>query len=268
METQSLIPESGSKVKLADYNADFVGGYDKESAKVERAPLEERLDVLQEILYAQGAKALLIVLQGMDTAGKDGTIKKVFEVVNPQGISVTSFKAPTENELARDFLWRVHALVPPKGQIGIFNRSHYEDVLVVRVEKLAPREVWQARYEHINNFEKLLADTGTHVLKFFLHISRDEQRRRLEARLQNSNKTWKFNKDDLKAREKWDDYHDAYEDVFRLTNTPNAPWHIVPANNKWYRNLVITRAIVEAMESMDLAFPKPEKNLDDVEIPE
>jgi PPK2 family polyphosphate:nucleotide phosphotransferase len=223
---------------------------------------------LQERLYAEGQQSLLIVLQAMDAGGKDGTIKRVFEGVNPQGVHVANFKQPTEKELAHDFLWRVHRQVPPTGMIGIFNRSHYEDVLIVRVNNLVPESIWRARYDHINNFERLLADSGTRILKFYLHIDKKEQKERFQARLDNPDKHWKFNLGDLPVREQWDDYMRAFEDAITQCHTEAAPWHIVPANHKWYRNLVICRTIVETLEAMNPQFPPPEDNLDDVTIPD
>ncbi len=257
-----------SKVNLADHDPEYTAKYSKKDARDETDKLQERMAVLQEMLYAQGKHALLIVLQAMDAGGKDGTIKKVFEPVNPLGILVTSFKAPTLEELSHDFLWRVHRRTPGKGYIGIFNRSHYEDVLIVRVNNLVPREVWEARYEQINQFERILHENGTHILKFFLHISKDEQKKRFQERLDNPEKQWKFSLGDLPVREKWDDYMKAYGDVLTKCNTEYAPWHTVPANNKWYRDLVVTKAIVEKMEAMGLAYPEPEANLDGVVIPD
>jgi PPK2 family polyphosphate:nucleotide phosphotransferase len=266
MAKQRLIP--GSKVKLTDYDPDFADGWTQEDAKPEKKRLEERLAELQNMLYAQAEHSLLIVLQAMDAGGKDGTIKKVFDAVNPQGVVVTSFKQPTPIDLAHDFLWRIHPHAPAKGYISIFNRSHYEDVLVVRVNNLVPSEVWEKRYDHINNFERLLADGGTKILKFFLHISKEEQRKRFEARLQEPHKRWKFSLGDLPVREQWDDYMEAYEAALERTNTDYAPWHIIPANNKWYRNFVIARVIVETLDAMNLKYPEPEDNLDDVKIPD
>jgi PPK2 family polyphosphate:nucleotide phosphotransferase len=268
MAKQPLVPKPHSEVKLKDYDPGYLNGYEKEAAKEERQKLEVRLTDLQERLYAQGTQSLLIVLQAMDAGGKDGTIKRVFSVVNPQGVQVTSFKAPTPQELAHDFLWRVHMNTPAKGYIGIFNRSHYEDVLIVRVEKLVPHDVLEKRYDHINNFERLLADNGTRILKFFLHISKEEQKERFESRLKEPHKRWKFSKGDLAVREKWEQYMDAYEDALQKCNTSYAPWHIVPANHKWYRDLVITRTIVETMDDMKLEFPQPEEGLDDIVIPD
>ncbi len=268
MANQLVVPQPGSKVCLKDYDPDYHEDYDKKSANKETDRLQERMQALQEMLYAQGAQALLIVLQAMDAGGKDGTIKKVFEGINPQGVRVTSFKAPTPEELAHDFLWRVHQHTPPKGFISIFNRSHYEDVLVVRVNNLVPRDVWRTRYQQINHFERLLADSGTRILKFYLHISKEEQKERLQARLNTPDKRWKFSIGDLPVRERWDDYMDAYEAALTRCNTEYAPWHIVPANYKWYRDLVVTRAIVQTMEDMKLAYPPPEEGLDAVIIPD
>lgn len=268
MAKQPLIPDRDKKVKLEDYDPGYTGKYDKDSAKAELEDWQKRLSELQEKLYAQSMQSVLIVLQAMDSGGKDGTIKHVFDAANPQGVRVTSFKAPSEIELAHDFLWRVHQQVPKQGMIGIFNRSHYEDVLVVRVNKLVPEKTWKARYDHINNFERLLVDNGTLVLKFFLHISKEEQKERFTERLTNPEKHWKFSRGDLVVREKWDDYMRAYESVFEKTNTDYAPWHIIPANRKWYRNLVITQTIVEAMDKMGLEYPPAEPDLDQVVIPD
>jgi len=268
MPEQLIVPPPGNKVRLKDYDPDFHEDYDKKSANKETDRLQKRMQTLQEMLYAEGKQSLLIVLQAMDAGGKDGTIKKVFEGVNPQGIRVTSFKAPTPIELAHDFLWRIHQHTPPKGYIGIFNRSHYEDVLVVRVNNLVPPEVWQKRYEQMNHFERLLSDCGTRILKFYLHISKEEQKERLQARLDNPDKSWKFSMGDLPVRNQWDDYMEAYEAILTRCNTDYAPWHIVPANRKWYRDLVVTRAIVQAMEDMELAYPPPEDRLDKVVIPD
>lgn len=268
MAKQSLIPPFGEKVKFKNFNPDYTGSITKEDAQREIEGLEERFADLQEKLYAQHTQSLLVVLQAMDAGGKDGTIKHVFQSVNPQGVRVTSFKQPSPDDLAHDFLWRIHPHVPPKGYIGIFNRSHYEDVLVVRVAKLAPRDVWEKRYEQINAFERLLAESGTRILKFFLHISKDEQRERFQARLDDPTKRWKFSTGDIPVREQWDDYMKAYEVAISRCNTEYAPWHIVPANQKWYRNLVVMRAIVKTLEAMKVAYPEPEENLDSVVIPD
>jgi len=232
---------------------EFGGG--KKAARKELREIGEKLGELQARLYAEGRRALLIVLQGMDTAGKDGTIRHVFSMVNPQGVRVTSFKKPSHLELAHDYLWRVHAHAPARGEIGIFNRSHYEDVLVVRVHNLVPPEVWGRRYDHINAFEKLLADEGTRIVKFFLHISKEEQKERLEARLQNPRKNWKFNPADLEERKRWDEYTAAYREALRRTSTDYAPWHAVPADRKWQRNLIVARVLLQTLEEMDPQYP-------------
>ena len=247
----------GSKVKLAEIDSDDTGDYrtnDKGKAEAEEdtKPLLQRLRQLQERLYAASTQTLLIVLQAMDTGGKDGTIKNVMSGVNPQGCRVASFKVPTAPELAHDFLWRVHHEVPPKGHIGIFNRSHYEDVLVTRVHGQITDKLAQQRFVHINNFEKLLAQSSTTVLKFFLHISKDEQRKRLEARLRDPEKQWKFNTNDLEERKLWSEYQAAHESAIAATSTEYAPWYVVPANHKWYRNLVVASTVVATMEGMKL----------------
>ena len=231
----------------------FGGG--KKAARKELAQLAQRLGELQARLYAEGRQALLIVLQGMDTSGKDGTIRHVFRAVNPQGVRVTSFKQPTALELAHDYLWRVHRHVPARGEIGIFNRSHYEDVLVVRVHDLVPPQIWGRRYDHINAFEQRLADEGTRIVKFFLHISKEEQKKRLEARLQNPKKHWKFNPSDLSERKLWDAYTEAYRAVLGRTSTAAAPWYAVPADRKWQRNLIVAQVLVNALEAMDPQYP-------------
>jgi PPK2 family polyphosphate:nucleotide phosphotransferase len=228
--------------------------------------LNDRLEALQELFYAEGKHKLLIVLQGLDTAGKDGTIRHVFEGVNPQGVKVAGFKVPTKRELAHDYLWRVHKQTPGSGEIVIFNRSHYEDVLVVRVHELVPPEVWSRRYHHINEFERLLADEGTTILKFYLHIDLDEQKERLQDRLDEPDKHWKFNPGDLEERQLWPQYTAAYEDVLSKTSTDWAPWYIIPANRKWYRNLVISTIIIQTLESLDMCFPEPDFDPADIQI--
>jgi PPK2 family polyphosphate:nucleotide phosphotransferase len=268
MAKQLLIPPFGEQIKLSDYDPDYDEGLTKDEGKALEVELEARLAELQEMLFAQGKHALLVVFQAMDAGGKDGAIKKVFDSANPQGVRVASFKVPTPEELSHDFLWRIHQRVPPKGYIGIFNRSHYEDVLVVRVNEIVPPDVWRKRYKQINEFEQLIAETGTRILKFYLHISKDEQRERLQARLDDPSKHWKFSPGDLPVRERWDDYMEAYEDAISHCNAPHAPWHIVPANKKWYRDLVITRAIVQALEGMKLAFPEPDFDPKTIVIPD
>lgn len=263
-----LIPPIGKRVHLADYDPDEKGDLDKDTARKQLDKLQDRLEALQEMLYAQSRSSLLIVLQAMDAGGKDGTIEAIFEGINPQGVRVTSFKAPTDEELRHDFLWRIHHHTPPRGYIGVFNRSHYEDVLIVRVNKLVPEQVWSKRYDHINAFEKLLHDSGTRILKFYLHVSKDEQKERFQSRLDDPNKHWKFASGDLAVREQWDAYIKAYEDALTHCNTAYAPWHIIPANRKWYRNVLIMQTIVETLEGMGLAYPPAEKGLDKITIPD
>jgi PPK2 family polyphosphate:nucleotide phosphotransferase len=225
-----------------------------------------RLEALQELLYAEQKHKVLVVLQAMDTGGKDGTIRHVFEGVNPQGVRVASFKVPTQEEMAHDYLWRVHKQTPGRGKIVIFNRSHYEDVLVVRVHELVPKKVWSKRYDQINAFERTLAEEGTTILKFFLHIDLEEQKQRLQARLDEPNKRWKFSKGDLKERKLWPMYMHAYEDVLSKTSTDWAPWYVIPANRKWYRNMVIATTLIETLEGLNMSYPQPEEGLDDVVI--
>ncbi len=236
------------KIKLKDFDPDEDAGLSREEAEMQTEKLCAELTELQTLLYAAGDQSVLIVLQGRDTSGKDGTIRVVMGPLNSLGCNVASFKVPTEQELAHDFLWRVHQQTPGKGEITIFNRSHYEDVLVVRVHNFARKNVWKARYEHINNFENLLADSNTIVLKFYLHISKKEQEERLLEREQDAAKAWKLSVGDWKERELWDEYTAAYEDAINKCSTKNAPWHIVPANNKWFRNLAVAEAIVEALK--------------------
>ncbi len=239
---------AGSKVKLKDYNPDYMDKHsDRTSADQEVQALSNELSELQELLFAAQQQSLLVVLQGMDTSGKDGTIRHVLSHVNPQGCDVYSFKAPTQEELAHDFLWRVHKVIPGKGVLGIFNRSHYEDVLVARVQNLVPEKVWSHRYQQINNFEQLLAENEMIILKFYLHISYDEQEKRLQAREQDKDKAWKISAEDWEDRKYWKDYEQAYEDALSKCSTDKAPWYIVPANHKWYRNLAVAHTIVNAM---------------------
>jgi PPK2 family polyphosphate:nucleotide phosphotransferase len=257
----------GRPLRLDSADAEETGGYRKNEegkakAQAATAELVAKLDRLQERLYANGSRALLIVLQGMDTSGKDGTIKSVMSGVNPQGCKVVSFKAPSTKELAYDFLWRVHQEVPPKGFIGIFNRSHYEDVLITRVHGWVSKKDVRRRFEQIREFEQLLVESGTAILKFFLHISKDEQKERLEARIRNPEKRWKFNEGDLEERKLWEPYMKAFKDMLSATSTAYAPWYVVPADHKWYRNLVVARVVVEALESMRLKTPPPPADVD------
>lgn len=234
---------------------------DRDEAEAEFRALRDELIELQRRLYAEDKHKVLIILQAMDAGGKDGTIRNVFRGVNPQGVRVTSFKVPSKLELAHDFLWRVHNVVPPRGLIGVFNRSHYEDVLVVRVHNIVPESVWRPRYEHINNFEKLLAETGTKIIKFYLHISKEEQRERFQSRLDEPEKNWKFSLEDLEKRKLWGDYMAAFEEMLFQTTTPWAPWYVIPADQKWYRNLAITSVIVQTIKELDPQYPRSEQDL-------
>jgi len=238
----------------------------KAEGKSRLRELNRELEALQELLYAEGKQKILIVLQAMDTGGKDGTIRHVFEGVNPQGVRVAAFGVPTKEELAHDYLWRVHKHTPGAGQITIFNRSHYEDVLVVRVHNLTPPERWERRYRHMVEFERMLVEEGTTILKFFLHISKEEQKARLQERLDLPEKHWKFNVGDLKERAIWDDYMAAYEAVLSRTSVETAPWYIVPADRKWYRNLVIAMTIVNTLKGLQMAYPESEEGLGEVVI--
>jgi PPK2 family polyphosphate:nucleotide phosphotransferase len=250
----------GRKVSLDEIDPSdaslFKGG--KDEGKAELAKLNTKLEELQDLLYAEGKHRVLVVLQGMDTAGKDGTIKWVFNAMDPLGLSVAGFKVPTPEELAHDYLWRVHKQVPGNGEIVIFNRSHYEDVLVVRVHELVPKKVWSKRFDQINAFEKHLAETGTTIVKFFLHISKDEQKGRLQERLDRPEKRWKFNAGDLKERMIWDEYQKAYEDVLSKTSTDWAPWYVIPANRKWYRNLAVSNILIDTLKGLKMKFPEPQ----------
>ena len=258
-----LHPASSKRsIRLSDSDATAHGDI-KTGEALERATAKEvdRISDLQRVLYADARYALLIVLQGRDAAGKDGTIRKVFTAVNPQGCTVASFKVPTELEQRHDFLWRVHQVIPPRGMIGIFNRSHYEDILVPRVHKLAPKKVWSARYEQINDFERMLSDNNVVILKFLLHISRDEQKRRLEDRLTDETKNWKFRAGDLDDRALWDDYTKAYQGILRHTSTKWAPWYVVPADDKGVRNWLVARTIADELSKLKLRYPPADKSV-------
>ena len=260
--------EPGSKVDLGAIAPDGTPGFvaDRDAAEDELKALREELTDFQERLWAEKGQSLLIVLQALDGGGKDGTIRKVFTAFNPQGTRVTGFGVPTQDELAHDFLWRIHPYAPGKGRIGIFNRSHYEDVLVVRVNELAPKSVWSGRYELINAFEQSLAASRTTILKFMLLISHDEQRERFEKRLQDPAKRWKFRLADLEARAKWADYMAAYTDVLERCSTPQAPWFVIPADHKWYRDLAVARIVTDAARRMNPQYPEPEEDLSGVTV--
>jgi len=258
---RQLLVKPGSKIKLADFDPDSTYGVDKESADGRLTKNLERLSVLQYLLYAEAKRSLLVVLQGIDAGGKDGTIRHVMSGLNPQGVDVTSFKVPEGAEKRHDYLWRIHRAVPEWGKIGIFNRSHYEDVLVVRVHGLAPKSVWSERYEQINDFERMLSESGVHIVKFLLYISKDEQAKRFRERIDDKSKNWKFSPADLKEREYWDQYIEAFQDALRKCSKKHAPWYVIPANCKWFRNLAVSEIVRQTLESMDLKFPKPVADL-------
>jgi PPK2 family polyphosphate:nucleotide phosphotransferase len=268
IDTDTYRVDEGTKVHLPKWptsTTDGFAGGKEEGAEALKA-LNVQLADLQQMLYADGRHKVLVVLQGMDTSGKDGTIKHVFHTVNPLGVKVANFKKPNEVELAHDYLWRVHDNTPRNGNIAIFNRSHYEDVLVVRVHELVAEDVWRRRYRHIREWERMLADEGTAIVKFFLHISRDEQRDRLLERLENPAKHWKFEHGDLEERKLWDEYTAAYEEAISETSTDRAPWYVVPADRKWYRNLVISEVLIETLRGLDLAYPEPPEDLASIKI--
>jgi PPK2 family polyphosphate:nucleotide phosphotransferase len=257
----------GVSIRLADIDTDGQAWHSsKKEAEKEFEELRDELIEWQCRLYAEGRQRLLIVLQAMDAGGKDGTIRKVFRGVNPQGVQVTSFKAPTSHELAHDFLWRIHQQVPASGMIKVFNRSHYEDVLIVRVEDLVPEKVWRARYEQINRFERHLVETGTTILKFFLHISKAEQKARFEERIDDPLKHWKFCFEDLAKRKQWSRYMSAYEDALNHCTTDWAPWHVIPADRNWYRNLAVIRVIVNRLRELKPEYPAPREDFSGVKV--
>ncbi|MFC0019948.1 polyphosphate kinase 2 family protein [Roseibacillus persicicus] len=252
--------KAGRKLKLSDLDTNektLAENLGKEESFGPFDELRDELQQLQKMLYAQNKHRVLVVMQAMDTGGKDGCIKHVFSRVDPQGLNVVSFKKPTEDELAHDFLWRVHEHVPRNGHLTVFNRSHYEDIIAVRVKNLFPEKVWKRRYQHVVDFERMLAEEGTTIVKIFLNISRDEQKARLQSRLDNPDKYWKFNPDDLKDRALWDDFMETYEDVIEKTSTDVAPWYVIPADRKWYRNLCVARIMVDTLKGLKMSFPEP-----------
>jgi PPK2 family polyphosphate:nucleotide phosphotransferase len=251
-----FIVKPGSKLRLKDRDPDDTLGLNKKDGLPLLEENIEKLENLQYLLYAENRRAVLVILQAMDAGGKDGTIRHVMGPLNPQGVRVVSFKAPTEEELSHDFLWRIHPHAPRTGEIRVFNRSHYEDVLIVRVRNLAPKSTWSKRYKHINYFEKLLADSGVTILKFFLHVSKKEQLERLKARLDDPGKHWKANPKDFDERRFWDDYMDAYEVALRRCSTTYAPWFVIPADKKWFRNLAISKILLDELESLNMKFPE------------
>src|ERR1039458_9630835 len=259
--SKDLLVKPGSKMKLANVDTSGTHGIEKEAAAAQLEKNLDRLSVLQYLLYAESRRSLLVVLPGIDAGGKDGTIQHVMSGLNPQGVRVTSFKVPEGAEKRHDYLWRVHRAVPEFGQIGIFNRSHYEDVLVVRVHNLVPKPVWSQRYEQINDFERMLGDNGTRVVKFLLYIDKEEQARRFRERIDDKTKNWKFSPADLKEREYWDQYIDAFQDMLHQCSTECAPWYVIPANHKWFRNLAVSQILREELEAMSLKYPKPAADL-------
>jgi PPK2 family polyphosphate:nucleotide phosphotransferase len=260
--------QPNQKVHLDELDPNDTSGFDgsEEAAEEEMKKLRKKLDQLQEMLFVEKKRSLLIVLQAMDTGGKDGTIRKVFEGVNPTGVSVAHFGVPSAEELAHDFLWRVHNKAPEKGQLVIFNRSHYESVLVERVHKLVQQKACHRRYKMINGFERELSENGTTILKFYLNIDKNEQKRRIEERLSDPTKQWKFSEDDLEERRLWPEYMEAYEEALERTSTDWAPWYVVPSNNKWYRDLIVARVIVKTLEKFDMSFPTLPKKIESLEI--
>ena len=257
---EKLRIKTGSKVDLRDFDPDdtSLAPGDKEETNAKSDKLAGKLTDLQELLFAEHKHKLLVILQGMDTSGKDGTVRHVMSGVSPQSVRAVSFKKPSEIELEHDFLWRIHRHVPASGEIVIFNRSQYEDVLVVRVHQLVHEKIWRKRYAQINEFERMLTESGTTILKFFLHISRDEQRKRLQARLDDPTKRWKFQHGDIEERKLWGHYMTAYEDALEKTSTEWAPWTIVPADKKWFRNYVVAKTIVDTLENFDMKYPQPD----------
>ena len=264
--TRELLVAPGSKVRLDRIDPDDTHGIKKDDAAGRLDKDRERLSVLQYLLYAEASRSLLVVLQGIDAAGKDGTISHVMSGLNPQGVTVTSFKVPEGEEKRHDYLWRIHRAVPEWGKLGIFNRSHYEDVLVVRVHDLVPKQEWSERYRQINEFERMLSGNRVRILKFFLYISKEEQARRFRDRLQDKTKNWKFSPADMKERGYWDDYIDAYNDVLRKCSTEEAPWYVIPSNHKWFRNLAVAQVIRETLEDMRLKYPEPAADLSKIKF--
>jgi PPK2 family polyphosphate:nucleotide phosphotransferase len=254
----------GSRIKLSDFDPGFKGRHSKEKALAKLDALRERMADLQQKLFAERKRSLLICLQALDAGGKDGVVQHVIGSMNPAGCRVANFKEPTQDELAHDFLWRVEAQMPKRGEIAIFNRSQYEDVLIVRVHNLVPKAVWSQRYAQINDFERRHAANGTVILKFFLHISKEEQLRRFEQRLDDPAKRWKISESDYTERECWDDYQRAYDDVIARCNTEHAPWFVIPANHKWFRDIAVSEIIVSTMDSMNIQVPKPTVDIEEI----
>ncbi len=267
MHTNDFRIEPDSKVRLVDRPTRENGGLTRAEGREALAGLIRRMKELQEILYAEGKHSLLIVLQAMDAGGKDSTIRNVFGPLNPQGCRVTGFKAPSTRERAHDYLWRIHRETPGRGEIRVFNRSHYEDVLIVRVKNFVEKSRWKRRYRHINDFERLLTDEGVTIRKFYLHISPEYQKERFQRRLDRPDKHWKFNPADLTERALWPDYQHAFEDAISKCSTPAAPWYVVPAERRWFRNLLVAKVVVEALEDLDMAYPEPDFDPQSIVIP-
>ena len=261
-----FIVKPGSKLSLKNRDPDDTAGFDKKKALPVLQENIERLKKLQYLLYAENKRSVLVILQALDAGGKDGTVRHVMGPLNPQGVKVVSFKTPTEEELDHDFLWRVHRYTPHTGEIRVFNRSHYEDVLIVRIHNLVPRSVWSKRYKHINSFEKLLADNNTTILKFFLHVNKKEQLERLKTRLDDPTKHWKANPEDFEERRFWNDYMEAYEVALRRCSTAYAPWFVIPSNKKWFRNLAVSQILVDKLESLNMKFPKSNCDIDSIVV--
>jgi PPK2 family polyphosphate:nucleotide phosphotransferase len=261
-----LVVAPGTKVRLKDIDPGETLGHDKQESDEQRVAHVEKLASLSELLWADNRYAVLVVLQGMDTAGKDGTIRRVMSGINPRDCRVVSFKRPSDEELDHDFLWRIHKACPARGEIGVFNRSHYEDVVIVRVHNLVPEKVWSLRYDQINSFEANLGANGTRIIKFFLHISKDEQKKRLEARLSDPVKNWKMEPADLEERKHWDQYQEAYEAAISKCSTADAPWYVIPADKKWFRNLAISSILVETLEGLNLRPPKAKFDLSKLKV--
>ena len=265
--SRSFLVKPSKKIDLDDIDVDCKpADFDRDEAEAKFKILTDKLRDLQNLMYAEDKRSLLVVLQGRDAAGKDGTIRHVFGPMNPQGCRVTSFKVPSSIEAAHDFLWRCHIAAPARGMVGIFNRSHYEDVLVVRVHKLVAKSVWSRRYRQINDFEKLLADNGTHIVKLFLHISKKEQKKRLQARIDTPHKHWKLDEADFEERKYWDDYIEAYETALGKCSKPWAPWYVIPADKKWYRNYVVSQILVDTLETLNMKFPDTTADISKLKI--
>lgn len=265
--SKHLVVTPGTKVKLSKYDPEETLGWDKgHKMKADLEKSIERLDSLQYLLYAEHKHALLIVLQGLDAAGKDGTIRHVMAGINPQGCVVTPFKTPTHEEMSHDYLWRIHHAAPAIGNIGIFNRSHYEDVLVVRVHNLVPKQAWSRRYDQINSFEQMLSENNMTILKFFLHISKEEQRKRFQDRIDDKDHRWKISEADFAERKYWDDYTKAYEEALTRCSTAAAPWYVIPSNKKWFRNLAVSHIIAETLEGLKMKFPAPTVDINKIKL--